>query len=422
MRIIELQVQRRQYLSRIIFFTLFAATFFSCSGKNEVIHPRKEFIKKVEGLKETVSMKDQEKTSGRLLPKPVSDIIYIGGGEVGSDNFIVEMKNAVIDDFGRVYISVPSEGTIKVFDKNGKFLRNIGRYGRGPGEFEFLSSIDYHSEKDLLVVLDNKDIEIFSVSESEIKHQDKFYNPATQSTELCLTKNTIIVNGYKVEEKDAVNNTEGLPDLLISPPIHSISFIKTEPTISFGDSYYSEHGWGIFDGILSKMNVQCNEESDIVIGVMDLYPYLIGYDLNSDKKIWESGIIDVNGINFYKEDKRGIDDISLSPETKVDIAGVHKAISLTSIDKSTSLMQFSQLDKSISNLLRMKSEMTKNDYLESVKNISIAINRSTGEMTFIDTNYPSFLNGVQVMKDDVVVLGPVIENEDKGVILAVIQQ
>lgn len=299
MRIITLQKDECKFSIKIMFYTVITVIFFSCSDKkNEVIHPRKEFIDKVEALKETISISDYEKTSSNLFTKSYSDTTYIGGGEVGSDEFIVDMKNAVIDDFGRVYVSIPTERKIKVFDKNGEFIRDIGRYGRGPGEFEFLSAIKYHSGKDLLVALDDKDIEIFSVSETEVKHQKKIYNYATQSTDLCLTRNKIIVNGFKVEEKDSVSNSGGFPDLLISPPMHTYSIESSEALVSFGEKYKSEHGWGIFDGMLSSMNVQCDEESNIVVGMMDIHPYLVGYDINSYQKIWESGIVDVNTINL----------------------------------------------------------------------------------------------------------------------------
>ncbi len=53
---------------------------------------------------------------------------------------------------GSIFIGLQTERTVRVFDRNGHFLRNIGRAGSGPGEFQEVSSIGFIA--DTLVVLD----------------------------------------------------------------------------------------------------------------------------------------------------------------------------------------------------------------------------------------------------------------------------
>ncbi|MEX2281667.1 MAG: 6-bladed beta-propeller, partial [Gemmatimonadota bacterium] len=46
------------------------------------------------------------------------------------------MRDVVIRPDGSMYVTQPSERTIKVYDRAGRFVRSIGRQGSGPGEFD----------------------------------------------------------------------------------------------------------------------------------------------------------------------------------------------------------------------------------------------------------------------------------------------
>jgi len=57
-------------------------------------------------------------------------------------NYIFSNVRAVAtNSHGDVYITNTSDHTIRVFDKNGSFIRKLGGKGRGPGEFMELTSI-----------------------------------------------------------------------------------------------------------------------------------------------------------------------------------------------------------------------------------------------------------------------------------------
>lgn len=47
---------------------------------------------------------------------------------------------------GRVYVSQPQEGIVRVYDSRGRFLRKIGRSGAGPGEFERPSRLGWRGD------------------------------------------------------------------------------------------------------------------------------------------------------------------------------------------------------------------------------------------------------------------------------------
>jgi hypothetical protein len=53
---------------------------------------------------------------------------------------------------GDLLVAQPDERHIKVFDRNGRFIRRIGREGSGPGEFRGITAISLHNDR--LSVLD----------------------------------------------------------------------------------------------------------------------------------------------------------------------------------------------------------------------------------------------------------------------------
>ncbi len=86
------------------------------------------------------------------------------------ENFIGSKENIAVDKHNNVYIAVGGLGTIQsiyVFQPDGQYIKNIGRKGRGPGEFEMLSNISIRS--DTLFAYDNiqKRITIFFLKDAK---------------------------------------------------------------------------------------------------------------------------------------------------------------------------------------------------------------------------------------------------------------
>jgi hypothetical protein len=72
------------------------------------------------------------------------------------------------------YIAIKSYGSMpaKLFDKNGKFLRNIGAIGRGPGEYMTLNGLQFNQKGDMLFLLPfgtARKILVYDVSGNRLK-------------------------------------------------------------------------------------------------------------------------------------------------------------------------------------------------------------------------------------------------------------
>jgi len=76
--------------------------------------------------------------------------ISFGGEEEGS-GAVYKPGQYVIDERNRVHIADAADSTIKVFDAEGRFLREIGRKGQGPGEFGAIFILGFCPDGRLLV-------------------------------------------------------------------------------------------------------------------------------------------------------------------------------------------------------------------------------------------------------------------------------
>jgi len=67
-----------------------------------------------------------------------------------------------VDDKENIYLLDTGNGRIQKFDKNGQFLKSIGRKGKGPGEFNFPNGIKL--TEDSILIYDPENIRITSLT------------------------------------------------------------------------------------------------------------------------------------------------------------------------------------------------------------------------------------------------------------------
>lgn len=140
----------------------------------------------------------------------LNEVKLWGGNANSKYEFFKYPSDICTDDKGNYYIADSGENEIVVFDKNGKFIKKIGRSGSGPGDLKHPKSIDFDSKGNLLVAEEgNQRIQIFNNGKS------------------INTINPLNTNLNKI--RAAKNNTISVPDNSIlngSPKITLVDYNK----------------------------------------------------------------------------------------------------------------------------------------------------------------------------------------------------
>lgn len=145
---------------KIIGIVLFVA-FLNCSKKSN---------------KTSTNVQSNDKISLELLSefagKPnIIELVFVRSFQSNKQVFLDgSLSKSIIDDRDRVLIAVQRQGKlgIYVFNPNGDVETVMGRYGRGPGEFESISSMTISN--DTLWVLDTRLEKISLFSLDNFKH------------------------------------------------------------------------------------------------------------------------------------------------------------------------------------------------------------------------------------------------------------
>ena len=77
--------------------------------------------------------------------------LSIGEAERKEEYMFSSIRAVAVNDKEDVYIVDAKENHIKMFDKNGDYLKTIGRTGQGPGEFNQITNIQITPENELMV-------------------------------------------------------------------------------------------------------------------------------------------------------------------------------------------------------------------------------------------------------------------------------
>ncbi len=94
--------------------------------------------------------------------KIVQDL-KIGVPEGDQEYLFTEITDLAVDDDGNIYAIDLKGDDVRVFDRNGRFLRTIGRPGQGPGEFSGAGNLHVSSNGETMVTSEgSRSIEYFS--------------------------------------------------------------------------------------------------------------------------------------------------------------------------------------------------------------------------------------------------------------------
>ncbi len=109
--------------------------------------------------------------------------LSIGEAEGREEYMFSEIRDFAVDGEERLYILDGKEVHIKIFDRNGNYIKTIGRKGQGPGEIGFPRNVFITSQNEVMVTDSrNRRLTFFSFEGQFIK------SSATTQVNLLVTK------------------------------------------------------------------------------------------------------------------------------------------------------------------------------------------------------------------------------------------
>lgn len=124
-----------------------------------------------------------------------------------NDVLIGRVGSVVVDSLNRVFIADLQEKKVNVFESDGRFVKQIGREGRGPGEFGYIKSLQIRDHR--LYGFDSKqntlnifELENLTIDKSLVLAQNKIKYPELkgllpQIDELFVTNNERYIAKFK---------------------------------------------------------------------------------------------------------------------------------------------------------------------------------------------------------------------------------
>jgi hypothetical protein len=115
----------------------------------------------------------QEKSTAKIITE-----LVIGADGVGKPEYLFDYPGFVETDYNlNIYVAEKKALTVRVYDRYGKFLRNIGRRGRGPGEFLDITLMKINNRSEI-IVFDNLTYRITFFSTEGKYLKELKYNPS----------------------------------------------------------------------------------------------------------------------------------------------------------------------------------------------------------------------------------------------------
>ncbi len=140
------------------------------------------------------------------------------GIESGDENYMISQLNSIqVSDKEEVIVYDGKEVAIKIYDKNGKFIRKFGQKGQGPGEIQMVSYINLIGEKINVMDRGNNRFSFYSIEGECIKEiPTGRYRPfEAKADSMGNIYGFVLIMGEKVTQDLVKFNKEFEPTLTI---------------------------------------------------------------------------------------------------------------------------------------------------------------------------------------------------------------
>lgn len=179
--------------------------------------------------------------------------------------YIGNMSKIAVDKSGRVFVAptaLKGTQTIYVFDSDGKYLKSVGRPGRGPGEFVRVTNIEVQSEK--LYVYDEMlfRLTIFSLNNFEVLSQVSLSPELWRGNEE-LKNLQVGTSFYPIKNGSIL--------LEFKEPSRLLSILNLQKKEKEKEKRYDRYFLLSEDGEISPKKIY--EQEDLIFGASPVFPF-----------------------------------------------------------------------------------------------------------------------------------------------------
>lgn len=137
-------------MKNLIYIISFIACLFLLASCNPKKNEWKGTIEEKAGV---TIVKNPKKPVYRDNVFELQEDISIGNNE-GNEEYVFSKIRIDVDQRGNLYVLDERASEIRVFDSNGMYIRNIGKFGQGPGEFQKPGVFIQHTINNEIAVFD----------------------------------------------------------------------------------------------------------------------------------------------------------------------------------------------------------------------------------------------------------------------------
>ena len=209
----------------------------------------------------------------------------------GKEEFMFQdIQNLAVDNEENIYVCDVKASHIRVFDKNGEYVRTIGKKGQGPGEMVY--PIDINLSRGVLIINDiaQRRLNIFSLNGEHLRNllihkYSNFVQPAIDSQ-------GNIIAGFLIREDEL---KYGL--IKFDADLNPIFTITTYPLLKGTSSTNVQY----FEGSrITNLVWNVNEQDHIIWGHMSKYELFVH---NPHGKLIKKIVRDYDGIEITSQGK-----------------------------------------------------------------------------------------------------------------------
>ena len=147
--------------------------------------------------------------------------LRIDGSGADSEQFMSSIAGLKIDESGRILAADVNESRITMFDSTGRWIRNIGRQGNGPGEFSSIGTFGFFSDSIWVIDPDAKRVQLFLADGSFARMFECSVQPSDPTAYSSAPPAAYLGNGRvlaRLEPKSwqGIGDSVRLPDLLVT--------------------------------------------------------------------------------------------------------------------------------------------------------------------------------------------------------------